>query len=366
MTDLAIYPLTPDRWDDLVDLFETDSITRMCWCMVTRLTGAELREFKARTTGRRCCCLWSSREKPPGLLAYKGEEPVGWIAVAPRAMTPEWNSGRKSSAVETEADATDAGCWGASCFFVRSGHRKQGMTAELLDAGIACAKKGGAERLEACPMSHEDKRSNVGMCVGPQRVFERAGFEKVLERKPGRPLMRLELESRRRRRSRLPKKESARQGSQRRRRARDEIPRPVQGLREIRRRRRWLRLVPAREVHSLRRPGRRRRRARRRRHRRGGRRPQHADRLPLSCSTTRPSAACMAWARTAPAPDAPTLVLKVPVGTQVFEEDQETLIADLEQARRQGAARQGRLGRLGQHQVQVLHQPGAAPLQPRP
>jgi GTP-binding protein len=29
-------------------------------------------------------------------------------------------------------------------------------------------------------------------------------------------------------------------------------------------------------------------------------------------------------------PDAPTLVLKVPVGTQVFEEDQETLIADLD------------------------------------
>jgi GNAT superfamily N-acetyltransferase len=192
MTDLAFHPLTPDRWDDLVDLFETDSITRMCWCMVTRLTGAELREF-GPADRRKMLQSLVKQGKTPGLLAYKGEEPVGWIAVAPRAMTPDWNRGRKSSAVETEVDATDAGCWGASCFFVRSGHRKQGMTAELLEAGIAHAKKGGAKRLEACPMSHDDKRSAVGMCVGPQRVFERAGFEKVLERKPGRPLMRLEL-----------------------------------------------------------------------------------------------------------------------------------------------------------------------------
>ena len=62
----------------------------------------------------------------------------------------------------------------------------------------------------------------------------------------------------------------------------------------------------------------------------------------------------------------PTLVLKVPVGTQVFEEDQETLDRRPRPARRQGAARQGRLGRLGQHALQVLDQPGAAPLQSRP
>ena len=120
---------------------------------------------------------------------------MGWVAVAPREMTPDWNRGRKSSAAEVEADAADPDCWGASCFFVRSGHRKQGMTAELLEAGIARARRGGANRLEACPMSHDDKRSAVGMCVGPLRVFERAGFEKVLERKPGRPLMRLKLKT---------------------------------------------------------------------------------------------------------------------------------------------------------------------------
>jgi GNAT superfamily N-acetyltransferase len=192
MTDLVFHPLTPDRWDDFVDLFETDSITRMCWCMAMRLTGAELREFKPADRKKMFQSL-VKQGKAPGLLAYKGKQAVGWVAIAPRAMTPDWNRGRKSSAVEAEGDASDPACWGASCFFVRSGHRKQGMTADLLGASIAHAKKAGAKRLEACPMSHDDKRSAVGMCVGPQRVFERAGFETVIERKPGRPLMRLAI-----------------------------------------------------------------------------------------------------------------------------------------------------------------------------
>lgn len=192
MTELAIHPLTPDRWDDLVDLFETDSITRMCWCMHTRLSGAELKDFKPEDRKKMFASL-VKQGKQPGLLAYRGEEAVGWIAVAPRGMTPDWNRGRKSSAVETERDAKDPSCWGASCFFVRAGNRKKGITEQLLAAGIAHAKTNGATRLEACPMSDEDRRSAVGMCVGPKRIFERAGFKTVLERKAGRPMMRLTL-----------------------------------------------------------------------------------------------------------------------------------------------------------------------------
>lgn len=192
MTGLAIHPLTPARWDDFVSLFETDSITRMCWCMVTRLSGAELREFPPLDRRKMMQSL-VKKGPPPGLIAYAGDKPVGWIAVAPRSATPDWNRGRKSSAVEKEEDATDPAVWATTCFFVRAGHRKQGMTSELLEAGVAWAKKHGARLIEACPMSHDDKRSAVGMCVGPLRVFERHGFDKVLERKPGRPLMRLKV-----------------------------------------------------------------------------------------------------------------------------------------------------------------------------
>ena len=62
----------------------------------------------------------------------------------------------------------------------------------------------------------------------------------------------------------------------------------------------------------------------------------------------------------------PDALLRVPVGTQIFEEDGETPIADLDRARRARAAAQGRQGRLRQCALQELHQPGAAARQSRP
>lgn len=194
MSDLTIHPLTPDRWDDFVELFETDSICRNCWCMFNRMTPDERKAAKGpqrKTLMKRAV----AKGDKPGLLAYRDGEAVGWIAIAPRPDTPEWNVGRKASIATDEADAHDPGVWGATCFFVRKDARKQGVTGELLDAAIAYAKSNGASRVEACPMAHDEKRSSTGMFVGPKRVFERAGFETVVERKPGRPLMRLKVKA---------------------------------------------------------------------------------------------------------------------------------------------------------------------------
>lgn len=192
MTALAIHPLTPDRWDDLVALFETDSICRMCWCVHHRLPPEIRRETdpKSRKTAMGKIV---KAGPPPGLLAYRGRQAVGWIAIAPRPATPEWNVGRKASAAELPEHASDETIWAASCFFVHKDARGEGVTTDLLAAGTAYAKKHGAKMIEACPMAHEDRRSTAGLFVGPKRIFDRAGFSAVLERKPGRPLMRLDL-----------------------------------------------------------------------------------------------------------------------------------------------------------------------------
>ena len=60
------------------------------------------------------------------------------------------------------------------------------------------------------------------------------------------------------------------------------------------------------------------------------------------------------------------VVLKVPAGTQVYEEDNETLICDLTVVGQRYLARQGRQWRLRQPAFQDLDQPGAAPRQSRP
>jgi GNAT superfamily N-acetyltransferase len=132
---------------------------------------------------------------PPGLLAYRHGEAVGWIAIAPRPATPDWNIGRKASAAELPEHGEDETIWAATCFFIRKDARGHGLTGELLEAGTAWAKKHGARMIEACPMDHEDRRSTAGLFVGPKRVFDRQGFATVLERKPGRPLMRKELKA---------------------------------------------------------------------------------------------------------------------------------------------------------------------------
>ncbi|MBI1360167.1 MAG: GNAT family N-acetyltransferase [Alphaproteobacteria bacterium] len=164
----------------------------MCWCVAHRLPSAIRRDMKGAERKSHMAKV-VKRGPPPGLLAYRGGEAAGWLAIAPRPETPEFNVGRKASAVETDSDATDAGVWAATCFFVRKDARGAGVTSALLDAGRAWALKNGATRLEACPMAHDDRRSAAGLFVGPKRIFDRAGFETVLERKAGRPLMRLDL-----------------------------------------------------------------------------------------------------------------------------------------------------------------------------
>lgn len=194
MSALAIHPLTPDRWDDFVALFETDSICKMCWCVHHRLPAGVRRETDPKSR-KAAMAKIVKKGPPPGLLAYKGDDAVGWLAVAPRPATPDWNVGRKASAAELPEHGEDESVWATSCFFIRKDARGLGLSATLLDAGTAYARKNGAKTVEACPMAHDDRRSTTGMFVGPKRVFDRAGFETVIERKPGRPLMRLTLKT---------------------------------------------------------------------------------------------------------------------------------------------------------------------------
>lgn len=185
-------PLTPERWDDFVALFQTDGITRMCWCAHHRLGAPARKEFtteKRRNLMKRIV----AKGPPPGLLAYENGKAVGWVAIAPRPATPDYNVGRKASAAFDPADAYDESVWAASCFFVRRDARGRGLTDALLKAAVDYAKANGAKRIEAAPMAHEEKRSATGLFVGPKRVFDRAGFTTLIERKPGRPLMRLDL-----------------------------------------------------------------------------------------------------------------------------------------------------------------------------
>ncbi len=83
--------------------------------------------------------------------------------------------------------------WAISCFFLRSSARRKGLSHVLVAGGIDFARQNGARLLEACPITRSNDKRSIGLFVGSTRVFEKAGFQAVAERKAGRPLMRFTL-----------------------------------------------------------------------------------------------------------------------------------------------------------------------------
>ncbi|MFJ5370309.1 hypothetical protein ACIPIA_13900 [Bosea sp. CER48] len=125
--DFLVLPLTPERWSDLEDLFGPQGPCYGCWCNHFRMP----QRLRKPLLGEGARKLFEERVKsgpPPGVLAYSGDQPVGWLQVGPRAHVPEWNNPRRASSPLPDAPAEDTGNWAASCFFVRKGFRGKGVT----------------------------------------------------------------------------------------------------------------------------------------------------------------------------------------------------------------------------------------------
>jgi len=193
MSDLEITtaPLTPDRFDDVAEVFAR-GLCKQCWCMYWRLPRKEFQACQGDENRRRFEARVAAGP-PPGLLAYAGGEPVGWIQIGPRADVAQWNGARRLSAPLPDAPVEDPAVWAVSCFTVRGGWRRMGVATALLDAALDWARAGGARVIEACPVEPEGKRPAISLYHGIAAPFRRAGFAEVARRRPDRPLLRLQL-----------------------------------------------------------------------------------------------------------------------------------------------------------------------------
>jgi len=162
----------------------------VCWCLSYRIPSKENRELRGPARGVRVQQLMD--EGPVGVLAYEDGEVVGWAAVAPRRETT-FARNRKIPHVD------DLDVWSVWCIRVRPGHRKQGISHELLDGAVAFARDQGAPAIEGYPVDNDGEKVDLTMAyVGTRALFEQAGFEKaadtdsVIDGFP-RVLMRLDL-----------------------------------------------------------------------------------------------------------------------------------------------------------------------------
>ncbi len=122
-----------------------------------------------------------------GLIAYAGEKPVGWVAVAPRVEYPHLNQTRDTAPL---GDITRI--WVVPCFFVVEANRGQGVATILLNAAVEFAKEHGATAIEGVPGDPDTRtRSPSASYTGSTALFQAMGFQEFCRRTPkGRVVMR--------------------------------------------------------------------------------------------------------------------------------------------------------------------------------
>lgn len=181
--NLTIRPLTPDLFPALEDLFGSQGPVSRCWCMYWRI-GADYRK-RPRAENKAAFREIVTHGPPPGLVAFDGEMAVGWCQLTPRDSLPWLDKTWRLQRVD------DKPVLSLSCFYIRKGYRKRGVTTALINAAIDTARKAGAPALEAYPLDGDLSPSSTS--TGYVTTFERLGFKIFARHFEPRPIMRYEL-----------------------------------------------------------------------------------------------------------------------------------------------------------------------------
>ncbi|TDG00031.1 GNAT family N-acetyltransferase [Arthrobacter terricola] len=185
-------PITtcPANWPDVEKLFGVRGEPSRCWCRWFALPG---QDWKATAPGTRKEQLKAKFDDgpEPGVLAFRGDEVVGWCGVEPRQCYPRIERSQVLRAAGPAARA-DTGVWSVSCFVVAPGHRRSGVAAALLSAAVGHAFANGADVVEGYPVDRalRPKAGTADLYQGTVGLFTAAGFTTISKKVPGREVMR--------------------------------------------------------------------------------------------------------------------------------------------------------------------------------
>jgi GNAT superfamily N-acetyltransferase len=175
--EVEIHPVTPERWNDLVLLFERRGphggrpVTLGCWCMYWRRSAKDFDASWGKDNRAALEAIVTSGAEP-GLLAYADGEPVGWCSLGPREGFVRLERSR------TLRRPDEAPVWSIVCFYVQTDLRRQGVATALLETAVAHAAAHGAEQVEA----YGCKPNDTDPFSGHSAMFEAVGFEPVADR----------------------------------------------------------------------------------------------------------------------------------------------------------------------------------------
>jgi GNAT superfamily N-acetyltransferase len=177
-TDFIVHPATAERWNDLETLFGPKGAYAGCWCMFWRLERGDFKKMKgagARAVLEEMTC----KNLVPGVLAYAGDQPVGWCSIGPRQDYAALENSRILKRVD------DQPVWSVVCFFVKANVRRQGAMLALLRGAVEYAKSQGATIVEGYPIDMQTPKlsgqtlGSYAGYMGIASVFRAAGFVEV-------------------------------------------------------------------------------------------------------------------------------------------------------------------------------------------
>ncbi|MEM7746360.1 MAG: GNAT family N-acetyltransferase [Pseudomonadota bacterium] len=158
-----------------------------CWCMLWRLTRREM-DAGMGAHNRAAMKTIFEAGPPPGLIAYDGSRPIGWIQIDARSAFPRLGTSRVLKPVDDEV------VWSVSCFLVDKAYRRKGVSRALLEGACDLARDRGAEWLEGYPIdTPKTSYPPVYAFTGFLGTFRDAGFQEIARRSATRPVMRRRL-----------------------------------------------------------------------------------------------------------------------------------------------------------------------------
>jgi len=168
MGAIDVRPVTAESWEAFARLFEAKGGPHFCWCTTYRVAAR-----RDLTTSEKKACM---RElvragTPVGVMAFKGDEPVGWCSVAPRETYVRLERSRTMPRVTPVSSPT----WTVLCLFVPRPHRGERIGHALLAGAVAYARDKGAAVLEGYPF---DTAGVSSTHRGHSRIFRAGGFQR--------------------------------------------------------------------------------------------------------------------------------------------------------------------------------------------
>jgi GNAT superfamily N-acetyltransferase len=197
---ITVVPANQASPEDIQAVFGTSGEAYICQCQRYKLQPGEA--FKKVPVEERAHRLRTQTEcgnpksrATSGLVAYLDGEPVGWCAVEPRTAYFGLMRNFKVHWQGRNEDKEDDTVWAVTCFVVRAGFRRRGISRALARATVDFARERGARALEGFPMITQPGTEVTWgeLHVGSRSIFATAGFAEVSHPTPRRVVMRIDF-----------------------------------------------------------------------------------------------------------------------------------------------------------------------------